>query len=75
MTDANKESWKWEGQKDERRMEDLLAVRVLDDAAGFATEETLEDTALEIFLFPILGKVTLYFSDDVLPLERISRRG
>ena len=66
MTDANKESWKWEGQKDERRMEDVLAVRVLDDAAGFATEETLDATALEVFLFPISRKVTFYFSDDVL---------
>lgn len=38
-------------------MEDLLAVRVLEDAAGFATEETLEATALGGFLFPILMKV------------------
>ena len=35
-------------------MEELLAVRVLEDVAGFATEETLEATALEVFLFPIL---------------------
>ena len=38
-------------------MEDLLGVRVLDDAAGFATEETLEATALEFFLFPMLLEV------------------
>ena len=34
-------------------MEDLLAVCVLEDAAGFAREETLEATALGAFLFPI----------------------
>ena len=34
-------------------MEELLAVRVLEDVAGFATE-TLEARALEVFLFPIL---------------------
>lgn len=39
-------------------MEDLLAVRVLEAAAGFATEEMLEATALEVFLFPILLEVT-----------------
>ena len=39
-------------------MEDLLGVRVLEDAAGFATEETLEATALEVFLFPILMEDT-----------------
>ena len=39
-------------------MEDLLGVRVLEDAAGFATEETLEATALEVFLFPMLLEVT-----------------
>lgn len=35
-------------------MEDLLAVRVLEDAAGFATEEIFEATALGAFLFPIM---------------------
>ena len=35
-------------------MEDLLAIRVLEDAAGFAREETLDATALGGFLFPIL---------------------
>lgn len=35
-------------------MEDLLAVRVLEDAAGFATEETFEAAALGAFLFPIV---------------------
>ena len=35
-------------------MEDLLAIRVLEDAAGFAREETLDATVLEDFLFPIL---------------------
>ena len=39
-------------------MEELLAVRVLEDVAGFATEETLEATALEVFLFPILVEDT-----------------
>ena len=42
-------------------MEDLLAVRVLEDAAGFATDETLEATALEVFLFPISVEVRLKF--------------
>ena len=53
MTEAKRESWKWDGQKDDRRMEDLLAVGVLEDAAGFATEEILEATALGVFCFPI----------------------
>ena len=35
-------------------MEDLLKVGVFEDAAGFATEETLDATALGIFLFPML---------------------
>ncbi len=35
-------------------MEDLLGVRVLADAVGFATEETFEVTALGVFLLPIL---------------------
>lgn len=35
-------------------MEDLLAVCVIEDAAGFATEETLEATALGTFLFPMI---------------------
>lgn len=35
-------------------MEDLLAVCVLEDAAGFAREETLEATCFGGFLFPIL---------------------
>ena len=39
-------------------MEDWLAVRILEDAAGFATEETLEAAALEVFLFPILVEIT-----------------
>ena len=39
-------------------MEDLLAVRVLEDAAGFAIEEILEVTALEFFLFPMLVEIT-----------------
>ncbi len=34
-------------------MEDLLAVCVLEDTAGFAREETLEATALGAFLCPI----------------------
>ena len=34
-------------------MEDLLAVCVLEDAAGFATEETWEATALGALLLPI----------------------
>lgn len=38
-------------------MEDLLAVCVLEDAAGFAREETLEATALDAFLFPIMMEV------------------
>lgn len=54
MTEANKYSWKCEGEKDERRMEDVLAVCALEDAAGFATEETLEATALGAFLCPIM---------------------
>ena len=43
-------------------MEDLLAVRVLEDAAGFATEEILEATALAVFLFPILVEVEIRLS-------------
>lgn len=54
MTEANKESWRCEGENEDRRMEDLLAVCVFEDAAGFATEETLEDIALGAFLFPII---------------------
>ena len=57
MTEANKESWKWEGQKEDRRMEDSLAVRVFDVVAGLATEEMLEATALETFLFFMFRKV------------------
>ena len=36
-------------------MEELLGVRVLEDAVGFATEETFEATALGVFLFPIFS--------------------
>ena len=57
MTEANKESWKRKGEKEDLRMEDLLAVCVLEEAAGFATEETLEATALVDFLFPIMMDV------------------
>ena len=57
-------------------MEDWLAVRVLEDAAGFATEERLEVTALEVFLFPIFILMEIQFSEAVLlPLKRISRKG
>lgn len=44
-------------------MEDLLAVCVLEDAAGFAREETLEATCLGVFLFPIL--VEMYVQGSV----------
>ena len=35
-------------------MEDLLAVCALEDTAGFATEETLDATALGAFLIPMM---------------------
>ena len=61
MTEANKESWKRKGEKEDLRMEDLLAVCVLEEAAGFATEETLEATALVDFFFPIMMDVGFKF--------------
>ena len=69
MTEANKESWKRKGEKEDLRMEDLLAVCV-EEAAGFATEETLKATALLDFLFPIMVDVGCSFC---WPFERISR--
>ena len=71
MTEANKESWKRKGEKEDLRMEDLLAVCVLEEAAGFAIEETLEATALVDFLFPIMTDVGCNLC---WPFERISRR-
>ena len=57
-------------------MEDLSAVRVLADAAGFATEETLEATGLGVFLFPILvegyGKDCLALCADQQEVLKLS---
>ena len=71
MTEANKESWKRKGEKEDLRMEDLLAVCVMEEAAGFAIEETLEATALVDFLFPIMIDVGCNLC---WPFERISGR-
>ena len=61
MTEANNESWKRKGEKEDLRMEDWLAVCVLEEAAGFAIEEKLEVTALVDFLFPIMIDVGCKF--------------
>ena len=52
MTEANSDSWKCEGENEDRRIEDLLPVCVLEAAAGLAAEEILE-APLGIFLYPI----------------------
>lgn len=54
MTDANKDSCNFEGEKDDRRIDDLLAVCVVEEAAGFAVEEMLEATPFGVFDFPMV---------------------
>lgn len=53
MTDANRESCNGEGENDDRRIDDLLAVCVVEDAAGFAVEETFDATPFGVFFLPI----------------------
>jgi len=39
ITDANSESWSWDGQNNERSIEDLLPVWVVEDDAGAVAED------------------------------------
>ena len=53
MTEANRESCKVEGEKDDLRIEDWLLFCVFDEAAGFALEEIFEVTPLVGLYLPI----------------------
>ena len=39
MTEAKRDNWKREGEKDDLRIEELFAAEVVEDAAGCAAEE------------------------------------
>jgi hypothetical protein len=69
MTEANSESWKKDGQKDDLRIEELLPLCVFEDAAGFALEETFEAAPLGTFLFPIIMVID---GRSVIGLDRIA---
>lgn len=53
MTEANNDSCNLEGEKDDVRIDDLLAVCVVEDAAGLAAEEMFEATPFGFFETPM----------------------
>ena len=57
MIEANSESWKEEGQKDDLRIEDLAALCTVDEAAGFAVDDMFEDTPLSVLILAIAAIV------------------
>lgn len=57
MTEANRDNWKVEGEKDDRRIDDLLAVCMVEDAAGLAVDEIFEATPFDFFEDLIIGRL------------------
>lgn len=53
MTEANNDSCNLEGEKDDRRIDDLFVVCVVEDIAGLAAEEIFEATPLGFFETPM----------------------
>lgn len=77
MTDANKESWYWDGKNRDLMIEDLLAVCVADEEAGAADEDTLDAAPREDFLltmFTTLQPGTRKYSDDHEVAKALSGR-
>lgn len=53
ITEANNDSCNLEGEKDDRRIDDLLAVCVAEEAAGLAAEDMFEATPFGFSETPI----------------------
>jgi hypothetical protein len=58
MTDAKRESWNREGEKADRRMEELFDFCVAADTASEEAEETFGATRADDLFLPILSRVT-----------------
>lgn len=57
MTDAKSASWKADGEKDERKIDDLLPAFVCDVAASDVAEDILDCGPQDDFLLTILKPI------------------
>ena len=66
ITDANKESWKRDGENAEYRITEPLALFVVDEIAGAALEDVFETVCRATFLLSIVG-LSFGVMDSVSP--------
>lgn len=57
ITDAKSEDWYREGEKRDRRTEDLLGVYVADEAARAVLEEMLDGALRDAFLLTMFDSI------------------
>ena len=75
MTDANRDNWSADGENADRRMEDLLAVCVAEDVAGFAADEIFEVVPLGACFRPMMmihntGRILTFWKDRRVSLNQ-----